>query len=1442
MPGDAPNGRGTVGGRASRFVSRDIAGWLAANPAAQPEDETRVDETLTAAGRADDFDLIIVGSGYGASIAAHVMAGRRIRDAVSGRWREARVAVLERGRERLPGMFPATFAELAGEVRGRYPVPRGEQVPEVAAPTGMAEGLFDFKLSDAICGLVANGLGGGSLINAGVMLEPRDEVFASGRWPAALRDPAVLKPFYRRARRLLGATVAPDDDTPNTVAHAGRVPARHEMLHRIGGDAVGVASVPITVQLYEQRRDDRGAGEGGLAGKPGVAGKAGVAGNPGDLDRELGGHGLRQNECIGCGDCATGCNHDAKRSLDVMLLAGAAWAGVEVYTGVTVLRFDRRAGGGWGVLATHTDPVLRRRAPAPFVLRARRLIVAAGSYGSTELLARSRERSGTGLRFSAQLGEAFSGNGDMIVAVSDLPYPAHGSGDPAVAAAARHVGPTITGALDLRAAPPNVSIQELGIPAPLRELLAQTLGLVRTTSALVDADAARAPTSDADTRVDDDVVEHSLVLAVMGDDRGRGRLELPDETGVPDIDIADGAMVAGWRAAPPIAYYQGALDWLRARCARDLPTARVHANPLWRPLGRARRMFADAAAFDGPRITVHPLGGCPMGDDVSRGVVDAKGRVFDAAAASWEGAAVHDGLAVLDGSMLPGAVGINPALTIAAVSLRAAEALALDWGFAEGEAVDGGRAAPNPSALRRPVFAHVDPHALPPPRVPTLLALSERLVGRATVMHDEHPVDVIIELTLHSEPFDARATRPQGVRIALHGRGGDTGGRPAPDEPPVVPQVSLLRIYRYEDWLALRDPSAGLAWRERDPLGWRMTMKALHVAPEETLDAFAVFVAPVSGSLDVLIERPMPAAWRSARGLAAWAANTGVRSVWQGVTGWLHRVGRDMRPGHGMRSARGTRVGLAATINALRETVPAMHHALRHAGRRRDMIYTLAIQPPTRCADEHWAAFAAGSATVLGRKRVRYRHRGNTLRQLMRVELERFPNLFRAEPLRLDLDWLARERTPLLRIVDEANAPDGWADIAHFLGNVGRPVLMQSLFGFTAPDAPLVSPPARTGHAHRLARSLSGLDCEACELPLDGVSARLMRYRDARAIAANPRAATLPPVLLVHGYSAGGSTWAHPALTPGLVACLTARGRDVWVIDLRSSCGLDTAIHPWTFEDMAFGDLPAAIRHLTEATGQDRVDVVAHCMGAVMFSMTMLADPGRLGGPPHEELRGKVRRIVLSQAGPVMRFSAINRFRAFLMEALRYLLPVNRYQFTPVEPDALGEKILDRLLSTLPYPDDSEFALENPWFQRTPYTRLRRRMDLLYGKAFSLANLDRRVLDDIDDFFGPMSTQTLTQSIGFARHERIADVHGRPYPLETAMPHRWRSPTLWIHGAQNGIFEPGSVLLARRLFDECGLGHLLETEVFDGFGHQDCLIGRHCRPVLERIGDFLGEP
>ena len=167
-----------------RWLSEGFEGLLA-ELAAHAQRDSASSAAKDGAG-ATPFDAVVVGSGYGGAVAA-------CRFAEAG----LRVAVLERGKEYLPGEFPNDIAELPGHVR----IDRAGH----EGPGRTRGGLFDLRLHRDVTVLVGNGLGGGSLINANVALRADPQVFEDSRWPSALTcqyDP--LDAWYTRAEDMLG--------------------------------------------------------------------------------------------------------------------------------------------------------------------------------------------------------------------------------------------------------------------------------------------------------------------------------------------------------------------------------------------------------------------------------------------------------------------------------------------------------------------------------------------------------------------------------------------------------------------------------------------------------------------------------------------------------------------------------------------------------------------------------------------------------------------------------------------------------------------------------------------------------------------------------------------------------------------------------------------------------------------------------------------------------------------------------------------------------------------------------------------------------------------------------------------------------------------------------------------------------------------------------------
>ena len=289
------------------------------------------------------YDVVVVGSGYGGGVTASRLAR-------AGR----KVCVLERGREYPTGSFPSRFPDLRKELMvsgGRFGVAK-------------SAGLYDFRYGDDIHVLTGCGLGGGSLVNAGVALRPDARVFDDAAFPKAFRsDRDGLDEGFRRAAAWIRPMTDPRaEDMPKFKALAA---ASHAL-----GQAPELA--PVAVSYAETV-------------------------NPA---------GIRQPACTRCGDCCGGCNVGAKNTVAMSYLPDAARHGAELFTEVNVQHLSRAAGGLWTVhFSAMGAPKDAGTVTADIVM------LSAGTLGSTEILLNSREH---GLALSDRLGERFSANGDII--------------------------------------------------------------------------------------------------------------------------------------------------------------------------------------------------------------------------------------------------------------------------------------------------------------------------------------------------------------------------------------------------------------------------------------------------------------------------------------------------------------------------------------------------------------------------------------------------------------------------------------------------------------------------------------------------------------------------------------------------------------------------------------------------------------------------------------------------------------------------------------------------------------------------------------------------------------------------------------------------------------------------------------------------------------------
>lgn len=535
----------------------------------------------------DSYGVVVVGSGYGGAIvAARLAKGRSL-------------CILERGREWIPGSFPDEPDEAVRELRS-------EQNPL---------GLYDYRLYDDVDVFIGCGLGGTSLVNANVVIQPDDDLFDHPRWPEEIRrarDSGALSAYYARVRDML---------------RVERYPDNQPLLHKIAA--------------HQQASQARGA----------AFAKLEVAVNFTRYNCEPNDAGVFQRLCTLCGDCVTGCNVRAKNTLYMNYLPKAKDSGAEIFTQVEVDYLVKLPDGGYYVHYTYRPG--DGRPPSSSVIRASAVVLAAGALGSTEILLRSRDY---GLALSETLGHYFSGNGDILAMGynNDQQTDILGFGNFQDDRAVIRVGPTILSVADYRDNRPRAErfiLEEGAIPRALVDAARLKIPLVRR---LKGQDTDTGDAIQETLRVGRDLLHydpkgalnHSMVYLGIGHDGADGTLVLD----------AKGRVQLLWRNAPEHPLVQTISAEIKAHTGA-LGGTYIY-NPRWdRILGRNL-------------VTVHPLGGCSMGMDADSGVVDHRGRVIDP---SQGGTAVHQGLFVADGAIIPTAIGVNPLLTISALAERIAE-------------------------------------------------------------------------------------------------------------------------------------------------------------------------------------------------------------------------------------------------------------------------------------------------------------------------------------------------------------------------------------------------------------------------------------------------------------------------------------------------------------------------------------------------------------------------------------------------------------------------------------------------------------------------------------------------------------------------------------------------------------------------------------------------
>jgi cholesterol oxidase len=1391
------------------------------------------------------FDVLIVGSGYGGSI----VAARLSEKFGTG----LKIGLLEKGKEFVPGEYPTDTGDIFKHIRWDR---EGKSLP-----TGDPDALINIIAGDHVTAVVGQGLGGTSQLNANVAIRARARVLAG--W--AEDKPNSLDDKYVKAERMLITSTSF---------------TRPTFLKDIAFKKVFPSAVREEVPLAVHFKDASQA-----APNVDVIAKA----------------------CTACGNCATGCNYGAKNTLTQTYLPIAFQNGVEIYTGASVANIELPAGTvfeqdyEWRVNVYPTQYEKTATENQCVQLTANHVILAAGAIGSTEILLRSRnisnQKDRAKLNFSNMLGQRFSGNGDGLAFSFWEQEPVHGVGLfshalPSNAAETQalgptgNAGPTITSMARVKSADGReVLVQNGVVPGVLGDILAELL----TTSALTGDLASKGWHAKKHDRNNDPLATHpqartnTQLILTMVEDGSPYRLEIRPPKGFDSVGSV--------RRFDSDYLFQRAFiqsDSLNSSLAKsvdDLLQKRVDeakdgvfvSNPNVSLIDKKLRKLLEGAQPGGGTLTVHPLGGCGMGESIDLAVVNKEFKVFRLDEEVFPRRSLtFKGLYVCDGSVFPKSLGVNPFLTIAALAEKFSEQLVVSFNDKVPQHVHK-TLAPRPIV---PIYRA--------PATPSEIKFYERLVAPLThdgvndardadqPAYDKQAVGDLSKL-FYDQAFDfpeeVEKFLQKGyvlIREARRLKGETDFSRLA-----IAPALALKVSFKLDDvGQFLRGEKVLENQQVSAELALEFDTSKLHPRSEP------VWPYDLSNGKSYVLTA------KSATVEAFHLEEGGWISTWIAMLHWFWLRGKEEIFTYAVKALktaldlkRDRTLGFfSATLCDLKSRLYTSIAYASKAGLKRTFKYTF-------CFDGK----DGKTYKLVGEKCIRFRKGLNPWRAIAEIEDAQLSEVISGDIVwrgRLSFDVREFVRDLLPEAMPGAkHTPDVVLQTSKMGFYIARVLLQHGMWHFRKPTyKPHI--PRKWDYPV----DMVGLEREPFDIPVPAGDSpwvsnyisnnefseiRLTRY--GKPEWADGKTKPKGSIVFLHGllhsavcYSSKnlvdriekGTPIANLALqskTPqNMVEYFCAHGYECWLLDMRVSTANLERRKAWTLDQVAQHDVPVAFGfvsdEITRRYGDDsKLYGFAHCMGAAVMSMSVLC------GVLKSTLQAKQRRLsglVLCQFGPFMVPSHSNMARGEVASFAKDFMGMDFYN--PVSDEAstaeqfatenredmftsAGASVLfDRLAWS--YPVDRREAKEHSafLFSRDDLS-ICNRLSLMIGENWVHDNLSSKSHENLEEFIGPTRLETFWQTLYFGLKGRVVEYSGKNTYVSDEGMKNFNFPVLFLHGQRNGLFHPRSTFLALQHLRALMPNGEFEYFLVEGYGHLENVLGKNAhKKVFPHLAAFFG--